>query len=270
MGKTHDQITEQHAKFIAKQPVFFMASAPHSGRVNVSPRAPGKSCVVTSESSVAIADLSGSGCETAAHVLENGRLTLLFVNLEEGPPSMLRLHGVAKLKLPSEVDAELLARFPTDIVKSTGFRCVYEVDVDRVSTSCGYSMPVMHFDRFRTTLAEHTARQDMDAYRTLKNAFSIDGIPSLEILKDEAKTRGPKPTNGYIYSEPLSAFDFKGRAQAAERHAKLQASPARGAPRCDEPPITKGSAAAPVVFAFSCGVLACLAAQAVLGPAIAF
>ncbi|KAJ8603498.1 hypothetical protein CTAYLR_005106 [Chrysophaeum taylorii] len=228
MGKIHDAISPQHAEFIAVQPVFFVATAAASTeqRVNVSPRAPGKSCVVTGPHQVAVADLSGSGCETAAHVLENGRLTLLFVNLLEGPPQMLRLHGYAKLKLPEEVDDALLARFPEKITSSPGFRCVYILNVDRVSTSCGYSMPEMSLERFRTILDEKSEQTDMHAYRTLKNCYSIDGIPSLMLLRLK-DTVGPKPQNGYIYSTPLGTFDLAAKAKAQKRLQQIETSNAR-------------------------------------------
>lgn len=228
MGKTHEVLTAKHAKFMAKMPVFFVATAPSSTeqRVNVSPRAPGTSCVVTGPSSVAFADLTGSGCETAAHVLENGRMTLLFVNLLEGPPQMLRLHGKAKIMLPEETDEELVRRFPAELTASSGFRCVFLLDIDRISSSCGYSMPVMTLERYRNTLYEKTEETDAGEYRALKNCYSIDGLPSLELLKHA--DFGPKPTEGYVFAQKLPWFDVVGKFKARSRLNKVRTSRARG------------------------------------------
>ena len=155
MGKTLPEISQREAEFIAKQPVFFVASAAADGCVNVSPRAPGSAVTVLNGKTVAMLDLSGSGSETAAHLMRNGRITLLFVNLEEGPPKMLRLHGRGSLLLPQEAAAAgLLERFGEALAANVGVRAVYKIAVERVSTSCGYSMPVMRFMRHRTTLDE--------------------------------------------------------------------------------------------------------------------
>mmetsp|Transcript_9919 Transcript_9919/g.13969 ORF Transcript_9919/g.13969 Transcript_9919/m.13969 type:complete len:143 (+) Transcript_9919:106-534(+) len=138
MGKLHKEITQDFIDFIAKQKVFFVATAPSNleHHVNVSPRSPGTSIVVLDPHSVAMADLSGSGAETASHLLQNGRMTLMFVNLEEGAPRILRLYGKAQIKLPSEVDEALLARFPEKLTTSKGFRAVYILSVDRITSSC--------------------------------------------------------------------------------------------------------------------------------------
>mmetsp|Transcript_3229 Transcript_3229/g.3969 ORF Transcript_3229/g.3969 Transcript_3229/m.3969 type:complete len:111 (+) Transcript_3229:47-379(+) len=110
MGKLHKEITKDFIDFIAQQKVFFVATAPSSldHQVNVSPRSPGTSLVVMDPHTVAMADLSGSGAETASHLLQNGRMTLMFVNLEEGAPRILRFYGKAQIKLPDEVDEALL------------------------------------------------------------------------------------------------------------------------------------------------------------------
>mmetsp|Transcript_2642 Transcript_2642/g.8260 ORF Transcript_2642/g.8260 Transcript_2642/m.8260 type:complete len:272 (+) Transcript_2642:34-849(+) len=270
MGKTHEAITAKHAEFIARCPVFFVATAPASTaqRVNVSPRSPGTACVVTGPQSVAFADLSGSGCETAAHVLENGRMCLLFVNLLEGPPMMLRLHGLARIELPEEVEPELLAKFPQSITRSKGFRCVFRLEVQRISTSCGYSMPVMTLDRYRTTLEEHSASTDMDAYREKKNCFSIDGLPSLMLLKDDLGPKvAPKPTDGYIFSAKLGPLDWLGKSRARARVHLVRSSPARGGSLSLPTPSTP---LLPALYYFSLGVAACLvfqSAQALLRDA---
>ncbi|KAA8491728.1 Pyridoxamine 5'-phosphate oxidase family protein ustO [Porphyridium purpureum] len=202
MGKLLPEIGEPEAAFIASQKVFFVGTAPLSPdhRVNVSPKANG--CVVLDKHTVVYADLTGSGAETAAHVLQNGRMTLMFCNLEAGAPRILRLFGRAQLILAEDVPESLLQKLPERMTKNEGFRAVYKLSVDRVTQSCGYSMPVMTFEKYRTTLDEwtqHKGPDGMNEYRTLKNSFSIDGLPSLALLRNDAPVDiVPVPEGGYI------------------------------------------------------------------------
>ena len=108
-GKVFETIQPKHVEFIHKQKVFFVATAPTSTehRVNVSPRSPGTSVVQGGPTTVYWGDLSGSGCETVAHVLENGRMTLMFVNIEEGPPQIIRFHGTAQCQILTVVSCVL-------------------------------------------------------------------------------------------------------------------------------------------------------------------
>jgi hypothetical protein len=149
---------------------------------------------------VAYLDLTGSGSETCAHVLQNGRITILFMNIEEGNPGILRLYGQATVVLPNEADVALLDLFPETLRADFGFRAILRVRLERVSDSCGYSLPVFAHVRNRTTLAEYTAakgQEGMVEYRVLKNSFSIDGAPSLSLLTEPRVC--PQPTDGYIY-----------------------------------------------------------------------
>ncbi|KAL3944754.1 MAG: hypothetical protein SGBAC_001173 [Bacillariaceae sp.] len=211
MGKLLDSIREHDVEFMAKQKVFFVATAPLSPhhRVNVSPKAPGTSLVVLSPHKVAYLDLTGSGSETAAHLAENGRMTILFCHLEEGPPRLMRLHGTAQVLLKEKADADLLSKFPPSLTSHPGFRAIYVMDVDRISSSCGYSMPIFNsFDRYRTKLddwCENKGAEGIADYSLTKNSFSIDGMPSLAVLKSQQGSSqyriNPKPTDGYIHGE---------------------------------------------------------------------
>mmetsp|Transcript_21193 Transcript_21193/g.68367 ORF Transcript_21193/g.68367 Transcript_21193/m.68367 type:complete len:276 (+) Transcript_21193:118-945(+) len=229
MGKVFAGVTAKQVEWMRSVKVFFVATAPTSveHRVNVSPRSPGTSCVFTGPTTMYWGDLSGSGCETAAHVLENGRMTLLFVNIEDGPPMIIRLHGTAKIYLPKEVDPEILKALPESLTTNKGFRCVYKLEANRITTSCGYSMPVMAFQKYRSVLDDFVENKDMDKYRELYNGFSIDGLPSLNLLHDTATGLGPSMEEGYIVSRPLSAADLGGKVMAKKRHATVKDSPAR-------------------------------------------
>jgi hypothetical protein len=176
MGDIRDRIDPDLAGFIEKQHVFFVATAPLAadGHVNLSPKGM-DTLRVLDERRVAYLDLTGSGNETAAHVLENGRIVLMFCAFA-GPPKVLRLHGRGRVvPLDSEEGRTLAPRFPP----ISGARQVIVVEVTRAATSCGYAVPRMSFEAERDTLerwAENKGER-LDAYRREKNARSIDGLP---------------------------------------------------------------------------------------------
>lgn len=204
MGKVLDEIGPSETEFIAKQKVFFVATAPldQDHHVNLSPKAPGSSLVVLGPKKVAYADLCGSGCETAAHVMENGRMTIMLCNLEEGAPKILRFHGKAQVIVKENVEQSLLQKFPDSITQSPGFRSVFVLAVERVSSSCGFSLPVMTYQKTRSTLHEYTDRKGLEGmkdYCIQKNSFSIDGLASVAQLRFRDKIIVPKPEEGFIY-----------------------------------------------------------------------
>jgi hypothetical protein len=204
MGKVLEEITDKEAKFIAEAKVFFVATAPLSSEhhVSVSPKAPGSSCIVLSSHEVAYADLTGSGAETAAHILQNGRMTIMFCNLERGSPQILRLFGKAEIILAADAPAALKSKFPASVISSIGFRAIYKLKVHRISTSCGYSLPQMDFVKYRSTLEESTVKAGKDGmyeYTTKRNSYSIDGLPSLALLRaDGPRCVEPVVEDGFI------------------------------------------------------------------------
>ncbi|GAA0800866.1 pyridoxamine 5'-phosphate oxidase family protein [Spirilliplanes yamanashiensis] len=183
MGKVYERIDGRLAGFIAAQRMFFVATAPTGpgGRVNVSPKGMTGTFAVLGEHRVAYLDWHGSGAETIAHLRENGRITLMFCAFD-GPPKIVRLHGRGRAHVVGEPGAQaLLAHFP-DAPDPHALRAVVEVDVERVSDSCGYAVPLMSYSGDRDLLVRaHERRTDADlaAYRRTKNATSIDGLPAL-------------------------------------------------------------------------------------------
>jgi hypothetical protein len=182
MGKVHEKIDGRLSEFILAQPVFFVASAAGSpdGRVNVSPKGMRGCFAVLGEHRVAYLDYTGSGAETIAHLRDNGRITLMFCAFE-GPPNVVRLHGHGRVVGPAESEfAELYAAF--EVAAEHGLRSVIVVDVDRVSDSCGFAVPLMDYVGDRTLLADWSKRktdEELVAYRATRNATSIDGLPAL-------------------------------------------------------------------------------------------
>jgi hypothetical protein len=178
VAKLHEHITDRLAEFIRAQPMFFVASAPLAadGHVNVSPK--GLDCLrVLSPQRVTYVDLTGSGNETSAHILENGRITLMFCAFS-GPPNILRLYGQGHTVLPgSDEWAQLAPLFP----EYHGARQIIAADIERVQTSCGFAVPLMDYVGQRDTLlrwADAKDDQELEAYRCEKNEVSIDGLPT--------------------------------------------------------------------------------------------
>jgi hypothetical protein len=176
MGQVHPSITPPIREWIAKQHMFFVASAPldADGHVNLSPKGLDTLRVVDDET-VAYLDLTGSGIETFAHVRENARITLMWCAFE-GPPRIVRIHGRGEvLALDDARIAGLFDELP-------GARSVILVHADRVSDSCGYAVPLYEYQGQRSKLlewADHHA-DDLDDYRARKNASSIDGLPAFD------------------------------------------------------------------------------------------
>lgn len=178
MGKVLPRITDGLRAFIERQHLFFVATAPlDGGHVNVSPKGL-DSFRVLGPTSVAYLDQTGSGNETAAHVLENGRITFMFCAFE-GSPLILRLYGAGRVILPGTPDwRPLAALFPAD---RPGVRQIIAAELTRVQTSCGEAVPLLDFIGDRAQLIEWSAQKGadgLDAYRREKNVRSIDGLPT--------------------------------------------------------------------------------------------
>lgn len=178
MGQVFESIDEGIAAFIGEQHMFFVASAPTTGgHVNVSPKGL-DTLRVFGPHRVGYLDLTGSGAETAAHLRDNGRITLMFCAFT-GPPRVVRLQGTGTLTVLGEPGyEEAAAPFP----ELPGARAVIMVDVDRIADSCGFAVPNYEFVGDRDVLNRWAARksaEEIDAYRHEKNATSIDGLPAL-------------------------------------------------------------------------------------------
>jgi Pyridoxamine 5'-phosphate oxidase len=166
------------ADFIARQPMFFVATAATEGRVNVSPKGGAGTLAVVDDRTVAYLDLTGSGVETIAHLRENGRITLMWCAFE-GPPNMVRVHGTGRVV---EVDDPEFARWSALFADVPGARAVIIVAAERVSDSCGMAVPLMTYERDRDDLDRWARSKGTDGLRDYwarKNGRSLDGLPGL-------------------------------------------------------------------------------------------
>jgi hypothetical protein len=176
VAQQYDGINDRLAEFIAAQHVFFVGTAARDGRVNVSPKGL-DSLRVLGPNRVVWLSGTGSGNESAAHLLEVNRMTLMFCSFER-QPLVLRLFGTATEIQPDQPEwDDLAALFPPML----GARQIYDVAVDLVQTSCGYGVPLMDFTGERPLMhqwAEKKGPDGLAAYHRDKNAVSIDGFPT--------------------------------------------------------------------------------------------
>jgi len=178
MGKFHDLIQPAHAEFIRGQHIFFVATAPlqPSGRVNLSPKGL-DAFRVLSDHEVGYMDLIGSGNETGAHILENGRITFMFCAFE-GAPNILRLYGKGRAIVKGSPDWEKYAPHFT-IHPST--RQLIIAAISLVQTSCGFGVPLFDYQGERDIhfeWAEKKSPAELEEYVRNKNRVSVDGLPT--------------------------------------------------------------------------------------------
>jgi hypothetical protein len=176
MGRLLESLDDELVRFIGEQSVFFVASATAESRINLSPKGL-DTFRVLGPNRVAYLDLTGSGNETAAHVLHDGRLTVMFCAFS-GKPMILRLWGKARVVRSRDAEwAGMVALFP----ELPGTRQVIVLDVVGVQTSCGFGVPEMAVERERTMLpewAEKKGREGIAQYWQKKNVETVDGLPT--------------------------------------------------------------------------------------------
>lgn len=176
MAKFSNKITKRVQKFIEAQKMFFVATAPIDGRINLSPKGM-DSFRVINERRVMWLSVTGSGNETAAHVNENGRITIMFCAFE-GAPNILRIYGKAKEIRPIDDKwNEAIAHF----AELPGARQIFDIEIDSVQTSCGMSIPFYEYRGERKELnnwAKELSKEELQQYWQDKNATSIDGLPT--------------------------------------------------------------------------------------------
>jgi hypothetical protein len=174
MAQLYSALDGKLRAFIAEQKLFFTATAPDEGRVNVSPKGMDSFRVIDGNT-VAYLDLTGSGNETAAHLRENGRITIMFCSFS-AKPLILRLYGHGRVV--SSRDAEwddLIGLFPP----YAGTRQIMVMKVESAQTSCGFAVPVYELVEERPMLLQWAERKGDDGlreYRHNKNRVSLDGV----------------------------------------------------------------------------------------------
>lgn len=185
MADFTDHLTDENIAMISRQSVFFVATAAAEGRINLSPKGY-DSFRVLGPQRVAYLDLAGSGNETNAHLLADGRITVMMCNFQQ-PALILRIYGRGRAVLPMDADWDEVAAHFTLL---PGTRQIFDIAVESVQTSCGWGVPVMALDHERQTLVKYHAGKDPAEWAEKYKARtrSIDGLPT-------------RPTDRYIAGE---------------------------------------------------------------------
>ncbi len=173
MGKRFDALRPGHIEFIQSQKVFFVATAAPDGRVNLSPKGMDTLRVLSPEQILWL-NLTGSGNETAAHLLESPRMTLMFCAFE-GKPLILRAYGQARIFHPSDPEWEAYSAM---LPEFAGSRQLILMQIDLVQSSCGMGVPYMSYEGERDMLepwARDKGKEGLREYREVKNRLSLDG-----------------------------------------------------------------------------------------------
>ncbi len=176
MAQQFSEISSEMTEFIHKQKVFFIGTADDDGRVNISPKG-SDSLRVLGSNRVVWLNLTGSGNESAAHMMANNRLTIMFCSFEE-KPMILRLYGSGIIIHPGNAEWDELSKlFPDKI----GARQFFDIAVDLVQTSCGFQVPYYDYMGERDMLdkwTERRGRAGIEQYWGEGNRRSIDGKPT--------------------------------------------------------------------------------------------
>ncbi|ACA88292.1 pyridoxamine 5'-phosphate oxidase family protein [Shewanella woodyi] len=174
MGKQFAELSSKHIEFIEKQKIYFVATAAQTGCVNLSPKG-GDSLRVISSSKIAWLNLTGSGNESASHVLQDPRMTIMFCAFE-GSPLILRTYGQAEVLHVNDAEWEQYAKlFP----ESVAARQIFVLDITLVQSSCGMSVPYFTFESDRDDLAKWSDKhgtEGIEKYWVKRNQKSIDGF----------------------------------------------------------------------------------------------
>lgn len=173
MGQKFESLEQRHIDFIQNQKIFFVGTAAQDGRVNISPKGL-DTLKVVDQNHIAWLNLTGSGNETACHLLSSPRMTIMFCSFENNPV-ILRTYGTAKTidSYHSEWEKSLLY-FPT----ISGCRQIFILTIDLVQTSCGFGVPLFEFKENRTELtkwSDNLGESGIKKYWEKKNTINIDG-----------------------------------------------------------------------------------------------
>lgn len=176
MAQQFPSLNPSLEKFIAAQHIFFVGTAVPDGRVNISPKG-GDALRVMGPNRILWRNITGSGNETAGHVAQLNRMTLMWCSFGR-KPMILRAFGSARVAHPRDADwPDLNGHFPEHL----GARQVFDMDIDLVQTSCGYAVPFMEFQADRATLDDWSDNKGPDgiaAYWADRNTTTLDGAPT--------------------------------------------------------------------------------------------
>ncbi|MBT5876875.1 MAG: pyridoxamine 5'-phosphate oxidase family protein [Candidatus Latescibacteria bacterium] len=176
MADFYEELSEELIEFMNTQHIYFTATVPNDGRINLSPKGMDTFRCIDSRT-VAYLDLTGSGNETSAHLSQNGRMTIMFCSFTR-KPLILRLYGQGRVIHPGDSEwPDMVSRFEN----LPGIRQIIALSIDSLQTSCGYGVPEFDLKEIRPTLikwAENKGEDGVKSYQRDRNQVSIDGLPT--------------------------------------------------------------------------------------------
>lgn len=183
MARRYPELSPDLISFIEEQKIFFVGTAANDGTVNVSPKG-FDSLRVLSPNRIVWLNITGSGNETAAHLAQNSRMTLMFCAFT-GKPKILRLYGEARaIHRRDDEWQEMTALFtPHDTARQ-----YVDFTFDLVQTSCGFGVPFYDFKEERDSMPRWIASrgdEPIESYWRERNQVSLDGLPTY-ILDEES------------------------------------------------------------------------------------
>lgn len=176
MAEFFSELNEKHIQFIKKQNIYFVATAADEGSVNLSPKGMDTFSIIDNNT-VAYLDLTGSGNETAAHLHQNPRMTIMMCSFDK-QPLIFRLYGEGKVINQHGDDWGDWKKHFNDY---PGTRQIISLNISKVQTSCGYAVPTADNFQERETLkkwAEKKGKDGIKQYWEDKNVVSMDGLPT--------------------------------------------------------------------------------------------
>jgi len=177
MAHITNSLNQKDKEFIQNQKMFFVSTAPKEGKINLSPKGLDDTFQIKDNNTILWLNYFGSGNETAAHLLEDNRMTIMFCAFE-GKPNILRLYCTARaIQEKDEEWEEYISNFSI----SRAARQVFEVTIENVNNSCGMGVPLYDFQSQRTELSNYYDKRDNEdylKYMKKNNQLSFDGKPT--------------------------------------------------------------------------------------------
>lgn len=177
MANITKELSKEDIDFINNQKMFFVATAPKDGKINLSPKGLDDTFKILNENKILWLNYFGSGNETAAHLLEDERMTIMFCAFE-GKPNILRLY--CKAKAIQEKDKNWQA-YISHFSKINGARQVFEITIEGVNNSCGMGVPLYDYIEQRNDLSDYyngSTKEEQIRFMKKHNEISFDGKPT--------------------------------------------------------------------------------------------
>jgi len=174
MAHITDSLNDKDKQFIENQKMFFVSTAPKDGKINLSPKGLDDTFKIIDNNKILWLNYFGSGNETAAHLLEDNRMTIMFCAFE-GKPNILRLYCTARAIQEKDVEWE---EYISNFSISRAARQVFEVTIENVNNSCGQGVPLYEFTEQRENLSNYYDKRSNDDYKRYmkkNNQISFDG-----------------------------------------------------------------------------------------------